>query len=112
VEWLPDEENPGEVWPMILRRNDNAILEAEREFFDVIWYDRKLVLLQNMKEGTETNAPKIHKAMLSAMQRVEKKYGKRKLRNYYHNDFEWGMLNGKFSALRWVMGSDWDFLDT
>lgn len=112
VEWLHDEENPGEVWPMILRRNDNAILEAEREFFDVIWYDRKLVLLQNMKEGTEANAPKIHKAMLSAMQRVEKKYGKRKLRNYYHNDFEWGMLNGKFSALRWVMGSDWDFLDT
>ena len=46
------------------------------------------------------------------MSRVEKKYGKRKLRNYYHNDFEWGMLNGKFSALRWVMGSEWDFLDT
>lgn len=112
VEWLPDEEKLGEMWPMILRRNDNAILEAEREFFDVIWYDRKLVLLQNMKEGTETNTPEIHKGMLAAMHRVEKKYGKRKLRNYYHNDFEWGMLNGKFSALRWVMGSEWDFLDT
>jgi hypothetical protein len=81
VEWLPDEENPDEVWPMILRRNDNAILEAEQEFFDVIWYDRKLVLLQNIKEGTETNTPEIHKAMLAAMRRVEKKYGKRKLRN-------------------------------
>lgn len=112
VEWLPDDENPGEEWPMILRRNDNAIFEAQEEFFDVIWYDRKLVLLQNMKEGTETTTPGIHEGMLAAMRRVEKKYGKRKLRNYYHNDFEWGMINGKLSALRWVMGSDWDMLDT
>jgi len=112
VEWLPDEEHPGEEWPMILRRNDNAILEAEREFMDVIWYDRKLVLLQNLKNGTETVTPEIKKMMLNHVRALEKKYGKKKLRNYYHDTFEWGMLNGKLSALRWVLGDEWDMLDT
>jgi hypothetical protein len=112
VEWLPDEENAGQEWPLILRRNDNAILEAQGEFMDVIWYDRKLVLLMNLKEGAETIDPEIRKGMLTSMRALEKKYGKKKLRNYYHNDFEWGMLNGKLSALRWVLGDDWDMLDT
>jgi len=29
-----------------------------------------------------------------------------------HSDFDWGMINGKLSALRWVIGDEWDFLDT
>jgi hypothetical protein len=112
AEWLPDEERPGKEWPMILRRNDKAILEAEREFFDVIWYDRKLVLEQNVAEGLETIAPGIKEGMQRAMRAVEKKYGKKRLLTYYSDDFGWGMLNGKLSALRWVLGDEWDFLDT
>jgi hypothetical protein len=112
VEWLPDDENPGQEWPMILRRNDRAILEAANEFTDVIWYDRKLVMQQNLRHGTATIDPEIYKGMLAAMRAAEKKYGKKRLRDYYHNDFEWGMLNGKLSALRWVLGDDWDMLDT
>ncbi|WP_425993127.1 hypothetical protein [Brevundimonas sp. TWP2-3-2] len=27
-------------------------------------------------------------------------------------DFEWGMINGKLSALRWMLGDHWDMLDT
>lgn len=95
-------------------RSLTEILEAEGEFSDRVWYDRKLVLQNNIREGFEKESPpEIRKGMLAAMKRIESKYGgKAALRNYYKDDFEWGMLNGKLSALRWVIGDDWDNLDT
>jgi hypothetical protein len=94
-------------------RSISAILKAEEEFMDRIWYDRKLMLQDNVKRGRETIDPEIKKGMLAAMKRVEAKYGgKKALRSYYKDDFEWGMMNGKLSALRWILGDDWDMLDT
>lgn len=29
-----------------------------------------------------------------------------------YTHFEWGMINGKLSALRWMLGEDWDELYT
>jgi len=95
-------------------RSVRSVLKAEKEFMDRIWYDRKLVLIDNVKRGKEKpNTLEIQKGMLASMKRVEQEYGgKKALRDYYKSDFEWGMMNGKLSALRWVLGDDWDMLDT
>lgn len=47
---------------------------------------------------------------LAAANRTEDKVGLENLGPW--SDFEWGMINGKLSGLRWIMGSEWDFLDT
>ena len=47
---------------------------------------------------------------LKAARKVEKQYGINNLGPW--TDFKWGMINGKLSALRWVLGDDWDMLDT
>jgi hypothetical protein len=87
-------------------RNWEEIRDAEEEMFDRVWYERKLVGMQ--QEGAEGE----HYRALSAYGRaqVEAKYGVENLGPY--TEFEWGMINGKLSALRWVTGSEWDFLDT
>lgn len=47
---------------------------------------------------------------LKAAAKVKKRCGVENLGSW--SDFEWGMLNGKLSALRWVLGDEWDMLDT
>ena len=60
--------------------------------------------------GKESVDPEIWKGALNSAQKVIEKYGEENLGPY--SDFEWGMINGKLSALRWVLGEDWDMLDT
>ena len=94
----------------IPERTVKEILAAEEEVTDKVWYNRHMYWREQVEAGQEQADPKIWKMALEAARRKVEKYGEDQLGPW--DDFEWGMLNGKLSALRWVLGEDWDFLDT
>lgn len=91
-------------------RTLEEVLEAENMFFDKIWFDRHLSLEYRIEQGMEDVNPEIWQGAMESARKVIEKYGEENLGPY--SDFEWGILNGKLSALRWVLGDEWDMLDT
>ena len=94
----------------IAPRSMEEVAEVAEEFVEKIWFDRHLSLRYRIEQGIETVDPQIWSGALKSAERVIRKYGEENLGPY--SDFEWGMLNGKLSALRWVLGDEWDMLDT
>ena len=107
-------------------RRLTEILNAIEEFTTKVWYNRHQVYRQQIQLGKikivekETLPVKNHlrrpiqrniwEGALKVAAKVEKEYGLENLGPW--DDFEWGMLNGKLSALRWTLGDEWDMLDT
>jgi hypothetical protein len=91
-------------------RTEPEILAIIDELLDKVWYNRHHNLRFKIKSGEEVVDPEVWKGALKSAQKIEKRYGKANLGPW--DDFEWGMINGKLSALRWVLGDEWDMLDT
>ena len=107
-------------------RRLTEIVDAIDELCTRVWYNRHQVTREKIERGEtkivekETFPIKDHlhrpiqrdvwEGALNAAAKVEKKYGLENLGPW--DNFEWGMLNGKLSALRWVLGDEWDMLDT
>ena len=107
-------------------RGLREILEAEEFLHHQVWYNRHWNRRVEIQRGRiklvdketyprpvgarETIQRDVWDGALKSARRVEEKYGKKNLGPW--DDFEWGMINGKLSALRWALGDDWDMLDT
>jgi len=112
-------------------RSLSNILEATDRLTTQVWYNRHKNLEWAIRHGKrkivsreewEANCQKkkgygqthtidnVWEGALRAGKRAEQKLGKGNFGPW--DDFEWGMLNGKLSALRWVLGEEWDMLDT
>ena len=108
------------------KRRLSEILAAIEEFHDRVWYSRHWGWRNKVESGQIKVVEKVDWApwerhpqdaivreiwlgALKAAERIEEKYpddlGPL-------DDFGWGMITGKLSALRWVLGDEWDMLDT
>ncbi|WP_240349684.1 PIN domain-containing protein [Pseudomonas putida] len=102
-------------------RGLQEILETMDELVDKVWYNRHMLRAALIEEGRIKLIPagtkhranfEIHEDIwagaLASANSVKDRYAE--LGPW--TDFEWGMINGKLSALRWVLGDHWDNLDT
>lgn len=108
-------------------RTFTELQEAEDRLHMSVWHNRHMVRAEAIKDGRLKVVPRdewerhgssnahyiidtIWDGALKAAERVRARYGAENLGPW--DDFEWGMVNGKLSAIRWVLGDDWDMLDT
>lgn len=107
-------------------RSLRDLVEAESTLFRKVWYNRHMNLRHDIEHGLLKVVPEseysrspyrsdqildsVWANALEAAKRTEDEFGIENLGPW--DDFEWGMINGKLSAIRWVLGEEWDMLDT
>ncbi|HWS03436.1 MAG TPA: PIN domain-containing protein [Gammaproteobacteria bacterium] len=108
-------------------RSLSEMLAAHEVLWRQVWYNRHKNRERMVQQGKIKIVPRdvwekgnrdsqnqiideIWKSALRAAKSTERELGKDNIGPW--TDFEWGMINGKLSAIRWVLGDEWDMLDT
>lgn len=107
-------------------RSLTDLIEAEHLLYRQVWYNRHMNLRFHIDQGThdivaeseyarsphrsDQTLDTVWERALAAAKATEDEVGIDNLGPW--DDFEWGMVNGKLSAIRWVLGDEWDMLDT
>lgn len=108
-------------------RSLTEMLDAMDRLTTQVWYNRHKYVAWQIERGKhkivsreEWNRRKLNgqahtidevwRSALKSAKQVERKLGEGNYGPW--SDFEWGMINGKLSALRWALGEDWDELYT
>ncbi|CAN7717750.1 PIN domain-containing protein [Bosea sp. LjRoot9] len=106
-------------------RSLSEMLDAVELLRRQIWYNRHIYWMHQIEAGEwqivddalydrskhgKQSPRSIYEGAKAAARRTEEEVGIENLGPW--DDFEWGMLSGKLSALRWVLGDEWDMLDT
>ncbi len=122
VEWFAAHEET---------RGISDLMREHQLLFDQVWYNRhkntewkiahnkiKLVtkaeydklMAKDRRNHGRVIIDSVWQLGRAAARKLEAKRGKDNLGPW--TDFEWGMVNGKLSAIRWMLGDEWDMLDT
>ncbi|WP_429404534.1 PIN domain-containing protein [Paraburkholderia sp. MM5482-R1] len=108
-------------------RSLSEMLDAMDRLTTQVWYNRHKYLAWQVEKGKHKIVSReewtrkklngqnhtvedIWKGALKSAKKAERKLGEGNYGPW--SDFEWGMINGKLSALRWMLGEDWDELYT
>jgi hypothetical protein len=84
-----------------MKRTTKEIQQALDRIIDLVWYQRYLTWKEEGRSTPESE---------EAAKKLEATYPQEELADV--SDYDLGMLEGKLSALRWVIGDEWDDLDT
>jgi hypothetical protein len=93
-------------------RRVSEILRIESELTDKLWYGRKPNADEPLPDSMKNVPAELIEGMRAAQKRMEDQYGRDELLSHVESQFAWGMLSGKVSAIRWVLGEEWDMLDS
>lgn len=97
-----------QVW---YNRHKNLAWRIERGQHKIVTREEwEAKFKQHRGYGQNHTIDTIWNGALKAAKKAARKLGKDNYGPW--DDFEWGMINGKLSALRWVIGEEWDMLDT